>query len=110
MPQNGVKQGFKEQYSSTTIDFRTKKGSKPFVLVLFYSPVDWESINKIKRNIERDRDIDRELRAGEWTVLRFWGKDIKKDPDACVAAIEEAIFSKKFEDTDVDDQDRDFDS
>lgn len=27
-----------------------------------------------------------------WTVLRFWGKDIKKHPEECVKVIEEAIF------------------
>ena len=25
-------------------------------------------------------------------MLRFWGKEIEKDPEACVRAIEETIF------------------
>lgn len=53
---------------------------------------------KIKRNIERDMEVDRELRNAEWTVIRFWGKDIKKNTDECIKVIEEAIFAKKLED------------
>ena len=27
-----------------------------------------------------------------WTVIRFWGDDIKKHTDECVKVIEEAIY------------------
>ena len=30
-----------------------------------------------------------------WTVIRFWGNDIKKNTDECVKVIEEAIFDIK---------------
>lgn len=30
-----------------------------------------------------------------WTVIRFWGKDIKKNTDECVRVIEETIFEMK---------------
>lgn len=30
-----------------------------------------------------------------WTVIRFWGKDIKKNTDECVRVIEETIFDLK---------------
>lgn len=33
-----------------------------------------------------------------WTVLRFWGEDIKKHPDECVRVIEETIFDNMLED------------
>lgn len=49
-------------------------------------------ISKIKRNIERDEEIDKKLNAMGWTVLRFWGEDIKKRPDECIRVIEETIF------------------
>ena len=39
---------------------------------------------KIKRNIERDREKDRKLRALGWRVLHLWGTDIKRDPEKCV--------------------------
>lgn len=49
-------------------------------------------INKISRNMERDEEINKQLKYMGWTVIRFWGKDIKKDVQQCVKAIEEAIF------------------
>ena len=32
-----------------------------------------------------------------WTVIRFWGNDIKKNTEECVRAIEEAIFDLKIQ-------------
>lgn len=52
---------------------------------------------KIRRNIERDNEVERLLRAEGWTVLRFWGSDIKKHTDECVRIIEETIFEVKME-------------
>ena len=48
-------------------------------------------IKKITRNKERDDEVERSLKFKEWTVLRFWGEDIKKNTDDCVRAIKEAI-------------------
>ena len=48
-------------------------------------------IKKISRNMERDQEVNRQLTELGWVVLRFWGKDIKKDPDACVQLIIESI-------------------
>ena len=52
-------------------------------------------INKISRNIERDDEVNKQLLFEGWTVIRFWGKDILKDPDECIKIIEETIFSSK---------------
>ena len=57
-------------------------------------------IKKISRNIERDDEVDKELLFWGWTVIRFWGNDIKKRPDACLKVIEETIFDLKMEATD----------
>ena len=54
-------------------------------------------IMKIKRNINRDEDVNRKLKAMGWVVLRFWGKDIKNNTDSCIKAIEEAVFDVKME-------------
>lgn len=51
-------------------------------------------IKKITRNMERDLENEKDLRLQEWTVLRFWGKDIKRHTDECVKAVEEAIFER----------------
>ncbi|MCM1063779.1 MAG: very short patch repair endonuclease [Eubacterium sp.] len=52
-------------------------------------------IPKIERNIERDREKEQELFFADWTVIRFWGKDILKKTDECVRIIEECIFDQK---------------
>ena len=49
-------------------------------------------IKKISRNRERDDEINKRLSFEGWTVLRFWGEDIKKYTDECVKTVEEAIF------------------
>ncbi len=50
---------------------------------------------KIERNIERDKEVNRELKKQGWKVLRFWGKQIQKDLNSCVHLIEEAIKEAK---------------
>ena len=71
----------------------------------FFHGKDWDSlqvilsrgnnpdfwINKISRNIERDREVNAQLAELGWTVIRFWGKDIKKNLDECVKAVEDAV-------------------
>lgn len=63
-------------------DFNTKK------------PVDvnheyWH--NKISRNIERDKNVNHQLKDDGWIVIRFWGKDILKDLEHCADIIQETI-------------------
>mgnify|MGYP000918757699 FL=1 len=48
-------------------------------------------IKKIFRNMERDREVEQQLKALGWTVLRFWGKDILKNTDGCIETIKECI-------------------
>ena len=52
-------------------------------------------IRKISRNIERDEEVNKQLRNLGWAVLRFWGQDIKKDLNGCIKTIEEQIFGNK---------------
>ena len=54
-------------------------------------------ISKISRNRERDDEINKKLLFMGWTVIRFWGNDIKKNTDECVNVIEETIFDLKME-------------
>lgn len=49
-------------------------------------------ISKISRNRERDNEVNKRLLFEGWTVIRFWGNDIKKHTDECVKVIEEAVF------------------
>lgn len=47
---------------------------------------------KIERNIERDKEVNLMLKQLGWTVLRFWGKEIKNNVDNCVKQIENHIL------------------
>lgn len=58
-------------------------------------------INKIKRNIERDDEKDKELLFLGWTVIHFWGNDILKNTDECIRVIEETIFDQMIEKHDI---------
>ena len=53
----------------------------------------WEK--KIKRNMERDQEVNRELNGLGWQVIRFWDTDINKDLDGCVMTVKERIFDIK---------------
>ena len=59
-------------------------------------------INKISRNRERDDKINKRLLFEGWTVIRFWGDDIKKHTDECVKVVEEAIQDIKMDDLDIE--------
>ncbi|MDE6619534.1 MAG: very short patch repair endonuclease [Lachnospiraceae bacterium] len=49
-------------------------------------------IRKISKNREHDELVNKKLFYEGWTVIRFWGNDIKRHMDECIRVIEEAIF------------------
>lgn len=51
-------------------------------------------IPKIERNMERDIEVTGILESEGWTVLRFWGKDIKKHLKECADQIEKVVRAK----------------
>ena len=51
-------------------------------------------IPKIERNMERDKEVTEKLESEGWTVLRFWGNEIKKNTAQCADIIEKAVHSK----------------
>lgn len=57
-------------------------------------------ISKISHNRERDDEINKRLLFEGWTVIRFWGNEIKKHTDECVKVVEEAIFNIVIHDSD----------
>ena len=73
----------------------------------FWHGYDWENrkkdfksnqtfwIPKIERNMERDKEVTTSLEEQGWTVIRFWGKDIKKNTNECVDKILETIEREK---------------
>ena len=68
----------------------------------FWHGYDWEHkkeeiksrrdfwIPKIERNMQRDIEVTEKLTADGWTVLRFWGKEIKKNVAVCADMIQKA--------------------
>ncbi len=48
-------------------------------------------IPKIERNIDRDNEVNYTLINDGWTILRFWGKDIKRNTVLCADKIEKAV-------------------
>ena len=67
----------------------------------FWHGYDWEHkkdeiksrrefwIPKIERTIERDKEVTQTLEKEGWIVIRFWGKEIKKNCIACADKVEE---------------------
>lgn len=45
----------------------------------------WEP--KLKRNVERDKEVNDMLTELGWIVLRFWESDIKKNLEGCIQEI-----------------------
>lgn len=58
-------------------------------------PEFWEK--KILRNMERDDENNKALLFLGWTVIRFWGCDIKRNTEECIKVIEECIFEQKID-------------
>lgn len=57
-------------------------------------------ISKISKNRERDDGVNKQLLFNGWTVIRFWGNDIKKHTDECVKVVEETIWDIQMESSD----------
>lgn len=52
-------------------------------------PEYWSS--KLKRNIENDRKVSKELAGDGYTVLRFWEHEVIADPSVCSEKVMEAF-------------------
>ncbi|MEQ2595831.1 very short patch repair endonuclease [[Clostridium] symbiosum] len=71
----------------------------------FFHGKDWEELKgriiqgknseywlkKISNNMRRDEEVNKRLLFLDWTVIRFWGKDILKNTEECIKVIEETI-------------------
>lgn len=68
----------------------------------FWHGYDWENrkqdfksnqefwISKIERNIQRDKEVTNTLESQGWIVIRFWGKEIKRNLFECADIVERA--------------------
>lgn len=50
---------------------------------------------KIKRNMERDNEVNKALYGLGWKVLRFWSKDVLSDINTCINIIDDCVDSNK---------------
>lgn len=92
----------KSVYGHPDIAFIGKKVAV-FVDSEFWHGFDWENrkkdfkshqefwIPKIERNIQRDIEVNEKLKSEGWTVIRFWGKEIKANLQECADSIERAV-------------------
>lgn len=73
----------------------------------FWHGYDWDNkqneiksrrdfwIPKIERNIARDREVNERLCSEGWIVLRFWGKEIKKNVSECADLVEKTLEGRR---------------
>ena len=95
----------KSVYGHPDIAFIGKKVAV-FVDSEFWHGFDWKNrkkdfkshqefwIPKIERNMQRDREVNEKLCSDGWTVLRFWGEDVKTQVDECINKIVRALTNK----------------
>jgi DNA mismatch endonuclease (patch repair protein) len=50
---------------------------------------------KIRKNMERDRNVDQLLTNMDWIVLHFWDIEINKKTEDCVLTVKENIRLRK---------------
>lgn len=92
----------KDVFGHPDIVFKSKKVAI-FCDSEFWHGYDWERkkneiktrqdfwIPKIERNMQRDKEVNMKLSEEGWTVLRFWGTEIKKQTENCVKEIQKCI-------------------
>lgn len=73
----------------------------------FWHGYDWDNrkndiksrkefwIPKIERNMQRDLEVNQRLKEEGWIVVRFWGKEIKKNTADCAQKVEEIVRSRE---------------
>ena len=59
-------------------------------------------IKKIERNRSRDFETDKKLLFLGYTVIHFWGQDIKKHTNECLQTIEEVIWDSIVSDNTIE--------
>ena len=53
-------------------------------------------IPKIKRNIERDKEVNEKLTQEGYMIFRYWGGEIQKNLDKCVTEILKGLNSRGY--------------
>ena len=48
-------------------------------------------VKKIERNIERDKEVNQNLKENGWTIIRIWSKDLKRELPQFADLIEKVV-------------------
>lgn len=48
-------------------------------------------VDKLKKNIIRDKYVTKKLRSSGWKVMRFWDEDIEKRPERILGKIQDYL-------------------
>jgi len=51
-------------------------------------------VNKIKRNVKRDNQVNKTLRKDGWKIIRIWEYDIRKNINKCINRIMSTLDKK----------------
>jgi DNA mismatch endonuclease (patch repair protein) len=70
-----------------------RRRGKATMAEMFPTRTTWW-VAKIKRNIARDREVDRRLRDEGWLVLRIWESSIAANFDAVIRAIAQQVAKR----------------
>jgi DNA mismatch endonuclease, patch repair protein len=62
-------------------DWKKRHFSSQEDLLLSYNDF-WQK--KIRRNIERDKEVNKYYKKNKWTILRFWETTLKNDLNGCI--------------------------
>jgi DNA mismatch endonuclease, patch repair protein len=62
-------------------DWKERHFSSQEDMLLSYTDF-WQK--KIRRNIERDKEVNKYYKNNDWTILRFWATAIKNDLNGCI--------------------------
>lgn len=61
---------------------------------VFKSNIDFWT-QKIRRNIEKDKEVNNQLRKEGWKVLRFWDFQIENNLAKCIATIHREVKKRR---------------
>lgn len=62
----------------------------PSLEAQFPNRTEWW-VTKVRRNMDRDREVNERLVAAGWTVLRYWESEALAGPDAVAKAISTTV-------------------
>lgn len=51
-------------------------------------------VAKIRRNIERDAEVNAEYARSDWKLIRLWEHELKEDFDSCIERIENEVRAR----------------